>query len=153
MGSGAQATATNTVAVGNAAFATGQNAIAFGANARATGNNSVALGSGSVASEANTVSVGDSGSERRITNVADGVNPTDAVNVSQLQALNLDTGAMDARVTNLEQDVADLDNRMDEIGAMAAAFSGLHPNPRATGRNQVAIGAGIYKKTTAAALG
>ncbi|WP_319774200.1 YadA C-terminal domain-containing protein [Breoghania sp.] len=56
-------------------------------------------------------------------------------------------------MTNLEQDVADLDNRMDEIGAMAAAFSGLHPNPRATGRNQVAIGAGIYKEATAAALG
>lgn len=47
--------------------------------------NSVALGAGSYASEPNTVSVGDVGSERRITNVAPGVNGTDAVNVSQLK--------------------------------------------------------------------
>ncbi|WP_414144146.1 YadA family autotransporter adhesin [Burkholderia territorii] len=45
------------------------------------------MGAGSIAGEANTVSVGASGSERRITNVGPGVNPTDAVNVSQLNAV------------------------------------------------------------------
>ncbi|MFP4897894.1 YadA family autotransporter adhesin [Paraburkholderia sp. BR14261] len=61
--------------------------VAIGSGATATAANSVALGAGSIASEANTVSVGSSGSERRITNVAAGVNPTDAVNVSQLSAV------------------------------------------------------------------
>ena len=54
-----------------------------------TGTNAaahVALGQGSIANLPNTVSVGAPGAERRITNVAAGVNPTDAVNVSQLSA-------------------------------------------------------------------
>jgi autotransporter adhesin len=49
--------------------------------------NSVALGAGSVASEENTVSVGSPGSERRITNIAPGVNGTDAVNMNQLNGV------------------------------------------------------------------
>ncbi len=47
---------------------------------------SVALGTGSVADEENTISVGSSTNQRRITNVAAGVNATDAVNVSQLKS-------------------------------------------------------------------
>ena len=39
-----------------------------------------------MADEDNTVSVGSQGNERRITNVANGVNATDAVNVGQLQS-------------------------------------------------------------------
>jgi autotransporter adhesin len=39
-----------------------------------------------VADAADTVSVGRRGAERRIVNVAEGVKPTDAVNVAQLQA-------------------------------------------------------------------
>ena len=62
-------------------------ATAAGTNAVASGSNSVALGAGSIASEANTVSVGSPGNERRITNVAPGMNPTDAVNMSQLGAV------------------------------------------------------------------
>ncbi|SIO71415.1 Head domain of trimeric autotransporter adhesin [Burkholderia sp. GAS332] len=63
--------------------ATGTNAMAIGPNATATANNSVALGANSVASRANTVDVG----SRQITDVAAGTQPTDAVNVGQLQAL------------------------------------------------------------------
>jgi autotransporter adhesin len=47
----------------------------------------VAIGQSSVANAANTVSVGSAGNARRIVNVADGINPTDAVNLGQLQAL------------------------------------------------------------------
>jgi autotransporter adhesin len=46
----------------------------------------VALGASSVADQANTVSVGSATNQRRITNVAEGVNGTDAVNVDQLKA-------------------------------------------------------------------
>ncbi|KAB0644980.1 adhesin [Burkholderia latens] len=65
----------------------GTNATAIGTNATASAPNSVALGAGSIAGEANTVSVGSAGNERRLTNVAAGVNPTDGVNVSQLNAV------------------------------------------------------------------
>ncbi|HEX2352549.1 MAG TPA: hypothetical protein VHJ16_07200, partial [Xanthobacteraceae bacterium] len=44
----------------------------------AAATNSVAVGQGSVASAPNTVSVGAPGGERRITNVAPGVAPSDA---------------------------------------------------------------------------
>jgi len=52
----------------------------------AAADNAVALGAGSVAFETNTVSVGAPGAERRITNVAPGINGTDAVNLNQLDA-------------------------------------------------------------------
>jgi autotransporter adhesin len=58
----------------------------MGAGASATAPNSIALGNGSLASSPNTLSVGSPGSERRITNVAPGIDPTDAVNVSQLNS-------------------------------------------------------------------
>lgn len=74
-------------AYGDGASATGSLSAAIGPNAVATAPNSVALGSGSSATEANTVSVGAPGNERRITNVAAGINPTDAVNVSQLNSI------------------------------------------------------------------
>ncbi|MFL9938487.1 YadA family autotransporter adhesin, partial [Paraburkholderia graminis] len=82
-------------------------AVSIGGNAQATTANSVALGSNSVANSATLatagfnpggsaisaataaggeVSVGAAGAERRITNLAAGQNPTDAVNVSQLQS-------------------------------------------------------------------
>ncbi len=47
----------------------------------------VALGQGSIADRVNTVSVGSAGAERQITNVAAGVQGTDAVNVNQLNAV------------------------------------------------------------------
>lgn len=47
--------------------------------------NAVALGSGSIANAANTVSFGSDNLKRRLTNVADGVNPNDAVNKSQME--------------------------------------------------------------------
>ncbi|MFM0492341.1 adhesin, partial [Paraburkholderia graminis] len=82
--------------------ATGTDAVSIGGNAQATTANSVALGSNSVANSSTLatagfnpgssaisaataaggeVSVGAAGAERRITNVAAGQNPTDAVNV------------------------------------------------------------------------
>jgi len=86
--------------------ASGANAVAIGGNASASTANSVALGAGSVANSATLstagfqpgsaaiagataageVSVGNAGAERRVTNVAAGLNGTDAVNVSQLQS-------------------------------------------------------------------
>ncbi|QKE18242.1 trimeric autotransporter adhesin SadA [Citrobacter sp. TSA-1] len=75
-----------TSSTGADANAQDADSVAMGSGSIAAAENSVALGTNSVADEANTVSVGSSTQQRRITNVAAGVNNTDAVNVAQLKA-------------------------------------------------------------------
>ena len=110
----------------------------------------MALGNGSVADEANTVSVGSVGNERRITNVADGVNSFDAVNVQQLNAVS---AALNAQFNSMSLELGSLDNRLDNVGALSAAFSGMTPNPRDNGRTQISMGMGFYEGKTAYAGG
>ncbi|QSX76363.1 hypothetical protein HIV01_007775 [Lysobacter arenosi] len=83
IGTGANAGVTDTV-VGRLATATGNYSSAFGSRSTAQGDRNVALGSYSVADRDLTVSVGTSTMTRQIVNVGAGVQPTDAVNVSQL---------------------------------------------------------------------
>ncbi|BFG72912.1 hypothetical protein PTKU46_09450 [Paraburkholderia terrae] len=111
------------VAVGGASYA-GSMSTAVGAGATAATANSVALGANSVASSttlgtagfapvggtaisaataAGEVSIGKAGAERRITNVAAGLNPTDAVNVSQLMS-------EDAKVNNISNNLSNVIN-------------------------------------------
>jgi len=138
IGNNAQATGDPTVAIGQNSLASGNNSVATGAGAQATGNNAVALGAGSIADQANTVSVGAPGSERRITNVAAGVNPTDAVNVSQLGAV--------------QNQVGDVQRIAYSGVAMAGALAGL---PQVDYGKTFALGAGIgsYAGYTALAIG
>ncbi|MBQ8090459.1 MAG: YadA-like family protein, partial [Pyramidobacter sp.] len=68
-------------------------------NVRVTAANAVAIGNGSVADKADTISVGSAGKERRIVNVAPGVDQTDAVNVSQLKDFSADIGAQISTVS------------------------------------------------------
>ncbi|WP_433705403.1 YadA-like family protein [Paraburkholderia sacchari] len=82
----ASATGAESLAQGGGATAAGASSTAIGDKATAMGDNSVALGANSVANDSNTVSVGSQGNERRITNVAPGQGPTDAVNMGQLQS-------------------------------------------------------------------
>ena len=82
-------------ALGYRADASGQDAYAIGHNAKATADKSLALGYQSVATEDNAISVGYDGTavdgvsyaafQRRIVNLDEGINDTDAVNVSQLK--------------------------------------------------------------------
>ena len=65
---------------------TASSGTAVGQGSQVTASNAVAIGAGSVADQANTVSVGNVGAERQITNVATGVNATDAANVGQVTA-------------------------------------------------------------------
>lgn len=88
-GSDAIASGNDSSAIGNQSQATGNASTALGQGAVASGNGSVALGAGARASEDNVVSVGDVGAERRIVNVAAGINGTDAVNVDQLKAYHV----------------------------------------------------------------
>ncbi|WP_277625665.1 YadA-like family protein [Burkholderia stabilis] len=87
IGSNASATKDNGAAIGSGAKSTGEGATAIGSNASASGSQSVAIGSGSVANEANTVSFGNADNpdtNRRIVNIADGVNANDAASKGQL---------------------------------------------------------------------
>ncbi|QND98078.1 adhesin YadA precursor [Burkholderia cenocepacia] len=74
------------VAVGNGANASGSHGVALGVNAKASHTDSVALGAGATTDRDNSVSVGSSTLRRQITNVADGTQPTDAVNLGQMTA-------------------------------------------------------------------
>ncbi|MCF1369922.1 YadA-like family protein [Burkholderia cenocepacia] len=74
------------VAIGNAANASGSHGVALGVNAKASHTDSVALGAGATTDRDNSVSVGSSALRRQITNVADGTQPTDAVNLGQMNA-------------------------------------------------------------------
>lgn len=146
--SNAIASGTGSVAYGEGAKATGTNSTAIGTNTSAAAENSVAIGSGSVADEANTVSVGSAENERRITHVAKGVNATDAVNVQQLNeaisSIGGDYSALTARVNKL-------DTRIDRVGAMASAISGLQPLPYDPESPwQVLVGVGSYDGTAEA---
>jgi autotransporter adhesin len=135
----------NSVAVGaDASVAEGaEGGTALGQNARvetgATG--SVALGQDSIADEAETVSVGSAVRQRRITNVADGINDTDAVNVKQYNELREE---MQSGFDRLERKIEDVDIRLDKVGALTAAFSALVPNSRSSGNTQVSLGYGNY---------
>jgi hypothetical protein len=101
IGTDSSATGDSSTAIGRFSNAAGANAAALGASSQATAGNSTAIGSGarairqdavaigsnSVANAPDTVSVGHRRAERRITNVAAGINPTDAVNFAQVQRL------------------------------------------------------------------
>ena len=65
--------------------ATYATAIGYGAKVGPNGQNSVAIGANSVADAPNTVSFGSPGNDRRLTNVAAGVNSTDAANYGQVR--------------------------------------------------------------------
>lgn len=104
---------------GAPASATGTNATAIGVGAVASAPNSVALGTGSIANAANTVSVGSVGNERRVVNVAPGTvsaTSTDAVNGSQLYAVQQSTTTLASVVT--------LNHRQTNGGVAAAMAMG-----------------------------
>ena len=98
IGYSATAAGFNTTVLGAAAKAQGDNATALGQGTLVTADNSVALGAGSRVttddirdSDTNgVVSVGKSDGERRIINVADGVNDSDAATVKQVKAVQGD---------------------------------------------------------------
>ncbi|WP_213767744.1 YadA-like family protein [Caballeronia sp. dw_19] len=140
-GGNAAATADNAVAIGGNSQASGSNSMAMGANSIASGDNSVAIGANSVANEANTVSMGSAGNERRVTNVAPGVNGTDATNVNQLNALRNDVSSS---LSSIERSA---------MSGVAAAMAMPNLMPSAPGKTVVGAGVANYKGYSAFAAG
>ena len=135
-GNNSSALGQNNTVLGNSSAAIGNNNNVGGDNNFAFGNgitfkngatNSVGLGNGSTVTESNVVSVGSQGKERRITNVAEGINDTDGVNVKQLKdSINVNNQFLNAGIAqsmamaNIPQVGA---NKLFSIGFGAAYFN------------------------------
>ena len=84
---------------------------------------------------------------QKITNVAAGKDDTDAVNVGQLKETN-------AAVLNNSNAINKLGNRVDRVGAGAAALAALHPQDfDPDDKWDFAVGYGNYRGANAAAVG
>ncbi len=175
------ASGADSVAVGPNAQSSGNGSVAMGEGASAAADGSVALGQGasdngrgaesyigkySNAANASvgTVSVGNAatGETRTLSNVADGKQATDAVNLRQLdgavaeskqytddsiqnvntQVANVTTNVskLDNRVTNVEGDLSKVQNGTD--GMFQVNNTSHLPKPKSTGADSVAGGAG-----------
>jgi trimeric autotransporter adhesin len=150
IGIGAGVTASNGgAAFGDGATAIGTNSAAVGTNATATAANSVAIGSGSTNTVANTVSFGSAGNERRLTNVAAGVNQTDAVNVGQLNSV---AAGFSSQIGGLQNQIID-NQREARRGIVAAVAVAPVLMPSAAGKTTVAVNTGYYRGETGVGIG
>src|SRR5262249_12587663 len=86
-----------------------------------------AIGAGSLANAPNTVSFGSPGNERRLTNVAAGINPTDAVNVSQLSSLS---AGFQSQIGGLQSQINNVDRRLRDGVAVSMAAGGVPAGPQ-----------------------
>ncbi len=95
---------------------------------------------------------------QKITNVAAGSEDTDAVNMKQVNDLAARQGAAitenAAHISQLGQAVNKLDNRINRVGAGAAALAALHPGSYdPDDKLDVSAGVGNYRGANAAAVG
>jgi trimeric autotransporter adhesin len=148
MGAGASA-ANGGAAFGDGASATGTNSAALGPNASATAANSVAIGSGATNTVSNTVSFGSTGNERRLTNVAAGINQTDAVNVGQLQST---VSGFQSQIGGLQNEIID-NQREARRGIVAAVAVAPVLMPSAAGKTTVAVNTGYYHGEAGVGIG
>jgi autotransporter adhesin len=181
IGPNAEASGAGSVASGNGANASGGNAVAVGNGAKASADGSVALGSGSSDggrgaqtytgkysgadnSTSGTVSVGNAatGETRTVSNVADGKDATDAVNLRQLDGAVAESkkytddslSTINNSVVNQDKRITSVDNRVTQAvtnvtnlqngtdGMFQVNNTSNLPKPSATGEDSMAGGAG-----------
>ena len=145
--SSAQVQGDNSSAFGSQAKVVANKAVAVGQGTRVLAENSVALGQGSVVDrgEINTVSVGNATTKRRVTNVADGINAHDAVNVKQLNEVK-------SSVDSVRKDLQKNDKKLRGGIAGAAALANI-PQVTQAGSNLLGVGVGNYRGESAVAVG
>ena len=147
VGSSAQVQGDNSSAFGSQAKVVANKSVAVGQGTRVLAENSVALGQGSVVDrgEINTVSVGNATTKRRVTNVADGINAHDAVNVKQLNEVK-------SSVDSVRKDLQKNDKKLRGGIAGAAALANI-PQVTQAGSNLLGVGVGNYRGESAVAVG
>lgn len=91
---------------------------------------------------------------KKITHVAAGTEATDAVNYGQLKDVESKVDSNSQAITNINSHVNRLDNRINKVGAGAAALAGLHPldfDP--ADKWNFAVGYGNYRNANSVAVG
>lgn len=91
---------------------------------------------------------------KKITNVAAGTETTDAVNYGQLKVVESKVDSNTQNINYLNGRVGELGDRINKVGAGAAALAALHPldyDPE--DKWDFAAGVGNYRNATAAAVG
>ena len=141
-------TENNIFVIGNDNNVSGSNTFVLGSNVNTSATNAVVLGDGSVGVD-NAVSVGAPGNERQIKNVAPGTEATDAATVGQVQEVA--QGAYNNAVY-LSNSMNKLDNRVNKVGAGAAALAALHPIDT-DDKFTMGLGYGNYRSAHAMAMG
>ena len=144
----------NVFVLGNNVNVTGSNTVVLGGSSsgaamNVAGSNSVVLGADSDGSQNNVVSVGSAGNERRITHVRDGENPTDAATFGQLQAVSQNAYN---NAVYLNNSINRVDNKVNKVGAGAAALAALHPIEM-DNKFGMGLGYGNYRDAHSMALG
>ena len=145
---GGAITENNIYVFGNNNNISGSNTFVLGSNVNTSATNAVVLGDGSVGVD-NAVSVGAPGNERQIKNVAPGTEATDAATVGQVQEVA--QGAYNNAVY-LSNSINKLDNRVNKVGAGAAALAALHPIDT-DDKFTMGLGYGNYRSAHAMAMG
>jgi len=158
-GSGSQAQGAESTAIGYNAVASHGNSVALGTRSQTTrgaANNYDAPYLNTPQSSAGEVSVGRRGAERQITNVAAGVEDTDAVNVAQLR------GAVDYITQDIDRVFGDIHRLGIEIdaakdlaraaGAIGLAASQIRYDDR-PGKLSLGVGVGSFSGQNALTVG
>nr|WP_322107576.1 YadA-like family protein [Burkholderia anthina] len=150
VGQGSAASGSNGTAIGQGSNASGDNSMAIGQGSSATGTGSVAIGQGSVATEANTVSFGNGTAEgnRRLVNIADGINASDAATKGQLDRA---MESVDQRFNDTNRAINDV--AKNAYAGIAAAMAMPNMTPSQPGKTVVAVGAANFKSGSAIAAG
>ena len=92
---------------------------------------------------------------KRVSNLGKGVDENDAATVGQVRdEINKVTGGTGQSLGRIARRVDELDSRVDNVGAMAAAFAAVPPMAYdETHRTSLGIGYGYYSGKSAVALG
>ena len=92
--------------------------------------------------------------DKKITNVAAGTATTDAVNYGQLKDVESKVDSNTQNIYHMDNRISNLDNRVNKVGAGAAALAALHPldfDP--DDKWDFAVGYGNYRNANSVAFG
>ena len=87
--------------------------------------------------------------DKRVTNVAAGIDGADAVNVDQLETVR---GNLQGQVSNLRHDIRRMDNKLS-AGVAAAMATAALPQAYLPGKNMMAMSGGTWNGESGMAIG